>query len=363
MQRGRHALFISALAVSLVALWSGQAVQAQGWSTSADYQLNEARGATTLVDSGGRGLNGTIGNKVELAQRSGSATYHKFPYVSSSAPSDPGRTHLVPSNAALNPGTGSFAMEVRFRTTVNDGNIIQKGQSGGGGMWKMELHNGGYGACVFQGTSASVGMSSDAKITDGQWHVLRCERTSTSASLYVDGVLQTNPRVATGDIQSTWEVSIGGKSRCASAGVECDYYRGDLDYVRIERGGTTPPTTTTTTTTIKPTTTTTTVKPTTTTTTTAPPSSQLPVGRIESIVVDGSTITVGGPASDPNGTPVARLTDVVDGRTTVIERSVAQGRFTFSYTGATGTHQVCVSLLDSPTRQAVPIGCGEAVVK
>ena len=70
-----------------------------------------------------------------------------------------------------------------------------------------------------------------------------------------------------------------------------------------------------------------------------------------------------GPASDPDGTPIARLTDVVDGRRTTIDRWVAGGRFNFSYSGASGTHQVCVSLLDSPTRQAVPIGCGEAVVK
>lgn len=367
MRRRRHAVFIAVLAVSLVALWGGQVAQAQGWSTVADYQLSEAKGATTLVDSGPRQLNGSIGNKVVLQQRSGSTTYHTFPYVSSSAPADPGRTHLVPNNSALNPGTDNFAVELRFRTTVSDGNVVQMGQSGGGSMWKVEFHQGGLANCVFKGTAASVGMSSDNKITDGKWHVLRCERNTTSTSMYVDGVLQTNPQVRTGDIRTSWELSIGGKSRCTSDGVECDYYRGDLDYLRLERGGVVTPTTTTTTstttTTTRPTTTTTTVRPTTTTTTTVAPSSQLPVGRIESITVDGSTINVSGPASDPNGTPIARLSDVVDGRRTDIDRWVAGGRFNFSYTGASGTHEVCVSLLDSPTRQAVPIGCGEAVVK
>ena len=95
-------------------------------------------------------------------------------------------------------------MEVRLRTKVNDGTVVQKGQSGGGGMWKMELHNGGYGVCVFKGTTASVGMSSDYKLSDGQWHVVRCERTSTTSAMYVDGVLQTSRRVTTGDIQNTW---------------------------------------------------------------------------------------------------------------------------------------------------------------
>ena len=236
MRRGRHALFVSVLAVSLATLWGGQVAQAQGWSTVVDYQLSEAKGATTLVDSGPRQLNGSIGNKVVLQQRSGSTTYHNFPYVSSSAPSDPGHD-LVPNNSALNPGTDNFAVELRLRTTVNDGNIVQMGQSGGGSMWKVELHNGGYANCVFNGTAASVGMSSDVKLTDGKWHVLRCERNSTSTSMYLDGVLQANPRVSTGDIRTTWELAIGGKSRCTSAGVQCDYYRGDLDYVRLERGG------------------------------------------------------------------------------------------------------------------------------
>ena len=68
----------------------GQTAQAQGWSTIVDYQFNEPTGATVLVDSGGTGPNGTIGNKIVLAQRSGAATYHKFPYISSSLPSDPG---------------------------------------------------------------------------------------------------------------------------------------------------------------------------------------------------------------------------------------------------------------------------------
>jgi len=276
MRMNRHAMIVIA-AVTTVAFGLGaQAVGAAGGQAIGNWQLNESRGATTLIDSSGNGRNGTIGNKVELGRTSDGAIYHKFPYVSSQAPSDPGRTHLIPSSPALNPGTEDFAVEVRFRTTVNDGNIVQKGQSGGGGLWKMELHNGGYGACVFKGTSASIGMSSNNKLSDGKWHVLRCERTRTGAALYVDGLLQSRPRTWSGDIQNNWEFVIGGKSRCTSAGVGCDYYRGDLDYVRLERmNGSTATTTTTTrpptTTTTRPPTTTTTRPPTTTTTTTRPP--------------------------------------------------------------------------------------------
>jgi hypothetical protein len=94
------------------------------------------------------------------------------------------------------------------------------------------------------------------------------------------------------------------------------------------------------------------------------PSTKLPSGRLEDVVVDGSTITVSGSATDPDGVPRARVTDVLNGRSTVIERVTSNGRFSISYTGAAGTHRVCVSLIDNaPAGQAVPIGCDDAVVK
>lgn len=338
----------------------------------AAWEMNESPGATRLVDASGNGHHGTIGPSVQLGVRSGGATVHEFPYISNSDPPDPGRLHIVDEPQALNPGTGDFAVEVRFNSYSTHSNITQKGQSGAsGGYWKVEIDE-GVAACVFSGTSASVGLKSTAKVTDRVWHVLRCERRATESVMILDGVQVARARVATGSIANTWTLAIGGKSNCNSIDVECDYFRGSLDYLRIERpDGTTPTTTTTTTTTttVKPTTTTTTVKPTTTTTstttTTVKPSSSLPVGRIESIVVDGSTITVSGPATDPDGTPIARVEDVVEGRRTTIERWGANGRYSVSYSGTPGTHQICVSLLDSGTspRQSVPIGCGEAVVK
>ena len=115
--------------------------------------------------------------------------------------------------------------------------------------------------------------------------------------------------------------------------------------------------------TVSTTTTTTTAPPPTTTTTIVQPASRLPVGQIDSVTVSGSTITVSGQGSDPDGTPIARIMDVVQSRPTVWDRWLAAGRFSFNYSAAPGTHQVCVSLLDSPTRQAVPLGCREAVVK
>jgi hypothetical protein len=223
--------------VALVVVLAAPAAQAQtGWTVIGSYQLDEAPGSTRLVDSSGRGLHGSIGRDVLLGRTSGGARYHNFPYVSSKAPSNPARTHLITTNhAALNPGTANFAVEVRLRTSVNDGNVTQKGQSGGGPYWKLELHDGGYAHCVFKGTSATVSIDSSTKVTNGQWHTIRCERRTDRAIMYVDGVQHANRRVRTGALNSSWEQVIGGKSRCTSASVQCDYFRGDLDYVRFER--------------------------------------------------------------------------------------------------------------------------------
>lgn len=238
--RGRRTVLLAGSATFVVALVMGLAVpaaQAQtGWTVIGNYQLNEPPGSTQLLDSSGRGIHGSIGRDVLLGRTSGGAIYHNFPYVSSKAPSNPARTHLITTNnAALNPGSANFAVEVRLRTSVNDGNVTQKGQSGGGPYWKLELHNGGYAHCVFKGTNAAVSLDSSIKVTNGQWHTIRCERRTDRAIMYVDGVQHANQRVTTGSLNTTWEQVIGGKSRCTSAGVQCDYYRGDLDYVRFER--------------------------------------------------------------------------------------------------------------------------------
>lgn len=363
--RGRKIVLFSVTTsvVALLMLLGGQAAQAQsGWTVIADYQLNESNGATILWDSSGRGVHGSIGSDVNIARNSGGVTYHNFPYVSSNAPSNPARTHLITTNhAALNPGDDNFAVEVRLRGTVNDGNVTQKGQSGGGGYWKMELHDGGFAHCVFKGNNAAVSMDSDYKVTDGNWHTIRCERQSNRAIMYVDGQEHSNQRVTTGTLNSSWEQVIGGKSRCTSAGVECDYFRGDLDYVRFEKGGSVPPPTTTTTTT-----TTTTAPPPPTTTTTPPtnPQVQLPSGRYDSIEVDGRKVVVRGRASDPNGTPVYRVSTTWDGNKKYsFERQSTPPTFATSFTAQPGDHRVCVTLLDNPTRTPVALGCKDVVVK
>jgi hypothetical protein len=290
----RHRVTASAIAVAVVLSTFGVASSSAGAQSGvlADWRMDESAGATTLIDSSGNGFHGVMGSAVEIGRKDGSSTFHRWPYISSRALPVPARLHVM-NQAALNPGTGDYAVEIRFRGTVNDGNITQKGQSGNsGGMWKIELHS-GYPTCLFRGSSGNGGIRVSTKVTDGKWHVLRCERRATQVVMVLDGVIVGRKQGATGNISNNANVVIGGKQTCDSVTIECDYYRGDLDYVRIDRSTgvsttttaapttaaptTAPPTTAppttmppTTTTTIRPTTTTTTIRPTTTTTTVAP---------------------------------------------------------------------------------------------
>jgi PKD repeat protein len=209
--------------------------------TAAFWSMDEAAGATTLVDSSGNGRNGAIGSDVTPATVYDGATAHRFATV---LPDDqaayPGHVNRVPNSSELNPDSGDFSVTVRLRTTFSFGNIIQKGQgSDPRGYWKMQA-SGATPSCLFRGSNgASRTGYSNNPIDDGQWHTIKCVRTSTYVEMYVDGVRTNRANGPTGTIDNNKELSIGGKGTCDGVTVTCDYFAGDIDYVRIEKGTTT----------------------------------------------------------------------------------------------------------------------------
>jgi hypothetical protein len=64
--------------------------------------------------------------------------------------------------------------------------------------------------------------------------VVRCERTSSSVTMFIDGVVTDRNRNPTGTIANTRPITIAGKLSCDQAEVTCDYFTGDIDYLRIE---------------------------------------------------------------------------------------------------------------------------------
>ena len=156
------------------------------------WQMNEAAGSQVMVDSSGNGLDGVIGANVqEGTALSGGGTGYRFPYLRpNTPPSDPEHLAVVPHSNALNPGTGDYAIEFRMRTTHSFGNVVQKGQAGSkGGYWKFEQPKGKI-VCLFRGSagSSAAGAGATVRVNDGNWHTVRCERTSSMVTMIIDGV-------------------------------------------------------------------------------------------------------------------------------------------------------------------------------
>ena len=231
----RRLLTVTAALAGVLAL----TVPANAATPVATWQMNEAAGARTAVDSSGNGLNGVVGTHVQTGVAlTGGGTGYRFPYIRpNTPPADPEHLVTIPHNTRLNPGTGNFAVEFRMRTTHSFGNVIQKGQAGSkGGYWKFQQPSGKI-SCLFRGSvgSSTASAGSTVRVNDGNWHTVRCERTSSSVTMWVDGVFTGRNRNATGTIANTRPVTIAGKGNCDQVTITCDYFSGDIDYVKIEK--------------------------------------------------------------------------------------------------------------------------------
>ena len=207
-------------------------------TTVAFYSMDESSPSTVLIDSSPNHINGTIGTDVTTSIGSAGAIAHRFKDV------DPGEfpanvEHLdrVPHDARMNPDAADFAVTVRYRTTRSFGNVIQKGQNQTvGGYFKFEAPT-GHMTCLFKGSLGNQrALTSPQALNDGLWHTVRCERLTTGLTMYVDGVLTMSLSGPTGTIANDKNLSIGGKSVCDQVVVTCDYFVGDIDYIRLEKG-------------------------------------------------------------------------------------------------------------------------------
>lgn len=229
----RRAMAAVCCAVVLVLVPAGPA-SAEAGTTVAMWRMDEPAGARTATDSTGNGHDGAVGSDVRTGVRVDAATVFRFPAVDTRTVR---RQHLVtvPHHPRLDPGTSDFSVSLRLRTEQPLANIAQKGQSGtAGGYWKIEVA-GGQVACHFRsGTGDRLSVRSPLRIDDGRWHAVRCERIGGTVALMLDGERHERSGLS-GSISNTWPVSIGGKTQCNQAQVGCDYFAGDLDFVRIRK--------------------------------------------------------------------------------------------------------------------------------
>jgi hypothetical protein len=232
---------IAALAVSMMAAVPAAQARTNAAALDApvtiDWEMDEAPGATQMLDSGPLGITGTIGNEVQVGTVVQGATGYQFPRLKpNTPPTHPEHLVRVPDQDAIDPGTSPYTIEIRYRTTNKFGNLIQKGQAKtSGGQFKMQLP-GGRVQCYFKGTNGQVGVGYRTPINDGAWHVLRCVNDRTAVSLYVDGVRVARHKGDPGNIDNSFPLTIGGKPSCDQIKVTCDYFGGTVDYVRITKG-------------------------------------------------------------------------------------------------------------------------------
>ena len=213
---------------------SGAAV---GSGSVLDLQFNEAAGATTAVDGSGMAHHGAIGSHVQM-----NGAYADWDRHSPSEGVAYGLEHLVTvpdaADGSLDPGTGDFSIEFRFKTKENFGNIMQKGQARTvGGQVKFQIPRGKL-SCMFKTADGTATAGSGTTLlNDDLWHVVRCDRTSTSVTLYVDGVRVGRKNGFTGNLDNRKPWTFGGKHECDNITVTCDYFAGEIDYVTMTKGG------------------------------------------------------------------------------------------------------------------------------
>ena len=206
-------------------------------ATLANWQMNEGSGATVMVDSSGN-VNGSIGSAVVTGFRFNGATGYHWPFTSPTAPPAKPERIVQANSSTLNPNSGNYTVELRYRTTKHFGNIVQKGQAGSsGGYFKIENPNGKL-TCVFRGTSSSgkflrKQVVSPAVLSNGQWHVARCARTASALTLTIDGSVVATAHGSSGNITNNRPISIAGKINCDQITTTCDYFTGDIDYITI----------------------------------------------------------------------------------------------------------------------------------
>jgi PKD repeat protein len=211
---------------------------------TAYYEMNEPAGTTVMNDSGPNGLDGVVdptgvSSGVEFDGATGYDWAHRDPVA---PPPSPERVIQVPDNPNLDPGNGPYTIELRYRTQEKFGNITQKGQSTTpGGQWKIQAP-GGQPSCLFKGSAGQVATQVTAPLNDEQWHDLTCVLTSTGVSAYVDGVFNSRKNGTAGTIDNTFPMTIGGKISCNQITVTCDYFSGQIDFIKITKAANLSPT-------------------------------------------------------------------------------------------------------------------------
>jgi hypothetical protein len=220
---------------------------------AAYWEMNETEGQ--MLDSSGNNNNGTPKNVVQGVEEDVDGDgLAESTYVFNGLTINPSRVE-VPDADSLDPKANDIALTARVRVGVDNTHqmdddsydVVRKGVvSTEGGDYKMEIKRTpdptiGRLHCLFRGiqddgTDDTVNRVARPDIVDGNWHTLRCEKTSDSVVATVDGRSFTTTGSAD-TIDNASNVMVGAKSVILSRrGVERgdDVFDGSMDFVSIE---------------------------------------------------------------------------------------------------------------------------------
>ena len=199
-------------------------------ATVALWRMDETSG-TTMVDSSGRGHDGTL-RDVVVGRPGQAGLSYQFNGTSSVAE--------VPHANDMNPGSADFTYSAWVKTTVlppaGTSDIIRKGLSTTvGGDYKLELYpvNGSSARarCFIKGSSGSLTAGGGNYLHDGRWHQLVCSRTGDTLSLSIDGTTVKTSSGTVGSISNSSQLTIGAKPTGQ------DFYNGLIDDARVTING------------------------------------------------------------------------------------------------------------------------------
>ena len=216
-----RARVVAAGAVLGVALLEGPAAVGATQPLAALWKMDETSG--TVMRDSVASHTGTL-HSVQLGVPGFKGTAYGFTgssYVS------------VPSAGDLNPGSANISITVHLKATSApaspDWDLIRKGlYETAGGEYKMEYQPSGQVSCGFKGSAGYAELIAGPAVNNGQWHTVRCVKTSSSIQVVVDG--QTFSMAATiGSIANTAPVVIGARPGS-------EFFKGSLDHASIRVG-------------------------------------------------------------------------------------------------------------------------------
>jgi Concanavalin A-like lectin/glucanases superfamily len=231
--RIRASLMTLSGVLAVGALAAASTTPAAAATVVALWHMDEASGATTMVDSAGSN-NGSLNNVQTGLTSCHAVRCYRFQGSPSVA--------VVPHSTTLNPGSSNITISMWVNTgvvpppEVGDYDMVRKGLGDTpGGDYKMEVLPRKQGTvaklyCYFRGSSGSAQLIRGPNLADNKWHSLQCTKTGSSIQAVVDGRTWTKS-VTVGSIANTSDVTVGARSPLGG-----DQYQGIMDEVSISIG-------------------------------------------------------------------------------------------------------------------------------